>query len=89
MEMRINWVYDKTLYKMIGLYQTKGGDAVTLLASQWISKNKYLIVDYKDIPNPEKASTKTEGTLKSHDLLEIIYYVNNKPVKTDAWTRLK
>jgi|APIni6443716594_1056825.scaffolds.fasta_scaffold108751_2 hypothetical protein len=40
MEMRINWAYDKTLYKMTGLYLTKGGDAVTLRASQWISKNK-------------------------------------------------
>ena len=89
MEMRINWVYDKTLYKMIGLYQTKGGDAVTLLASQWISKNKYLIVDYKDIPNPEEASTRLEGTLKSPDLLEITYYVNNKPVKTVNYTRVK
>jgi len=89
MEIRINWAYDKTLHKMIGLYQTKGGDVVTLRASQWISNNKYFIVDYKDISNPEEASTKTEGTLKSHDLLEIIYYVNNKPVKTDTWTRVK
>jgi len=40
MEIRINWAYDKTLYKMTGLYLTKGGDAVTLRASQWISKNK-------------------------------------------------
>jgi hypothetical protein len=73
---------------MIGLYQIKGGN-YRLMASQWISKNKYVLVDYKDISNPEEASTKTEGTLKSHDLLEIIYYVNNKPVNTVIYTRVK
>ena len=89
MERRINWAYDKTLNRLIGLTQTKGGDVVTLSAVEWISKNKYFLVDYKDISNPEKASTKIEGTLKSHDLLEIIYYENNKPVNTVNYTRVK
>jgi hypothetical protein len=88
-ELRINWAYDKTLDKMIGLSQIKGGDVVKLAGVQWISKNKYVLVDYKDISNPEEASTKTEGTFKSHDLLEITYYVNNKPVKTVTYTRVK
>ena len=41
MERRINWAYDKTLDKLIGLSQIKGGDVV-LVSVQWISKNKYV-----------------------------------------------
>ena len=89
LERRINWAYDKTLNRLIGLDQIKGGDVVTLSAVEWISKNKYFFVDYKDISNPKDASTRMEGTLKSHDLLEIIYYVNNKPVNTINYTRVK
>jgi len=89
MEQRINWAYDKTLDKIIGLSQIKGGDNASLSAAQWISKDKYVIVPYKDISNLEEASTRTEGTLKSHDLLEIVYYVNNKPVNTVIYTRVK
>ena len=88
-ESRLIWAYDKTLDKMIGLSQIKGGEFASLWSVQWISKNKYFLVGYKDISNPEKASTRLEGTLKSHDLLEIIYYENNKPVNTDTWTRVK
>jgi len=87
-EQRINWAYDKTLDKIIGLIQIKGEDIASLLVSQWISKDKYVIVPYKDISNLEGASTRTEGTLKSHDLLEITYYRNNKPVQTLIYTRV-
>ena len=73
---------------MIGLYQIKGGN-YRLMVSQWISRNKYVLVDYKDISNPEEASTKTVGTLKSPDLLEITYYENNKLVKTVNYIRVK
>lgn len=88
-EQRINWAYDKTLDKMIGLSQIKGGDIASLWAVQWISKNNYVLVPYKDISNPEESSRKTEGTFKSHDLLEITYYINNKLVKTVIYTRVK
>jgi hypothetical protein len=88
-ELRINWAYDKTLDKMIGLCQWKGEDVVKLAVAQWISRNKYVLADYKDISNPEEASTRTEGTLKSHDVLEIVYYVNNKPVNTVNYIRVK
>jgi hypothetical protein len=89
MERRINWAYDKTLNRFIGLDQTKGGDVVSLLAAHWISMKKYFLVDYKDISRPEEASTRTEGTIKSYDLLEITYYVNNKPVNTINYVRVK
>jgi hypothetical protein len=88
-EQRINWVYDKKQDKIIGLSQIKGEDIASLLVSQWISKDKYVIIPYKDISNFVGASTRTEGTLKSHDLLEITNYRNNKPVKTIIYTRVK
>jgi hypothetical protein len=88
-ETRINWAYNKTLDKLIGLSQIKGGDNASLWAVKWISNNNYILVPYKDIANPEESSRKTEGTFKSHDLLEITYYVNNKPVKTVTYTRVK
>ncbi len=89
MEARINWAYDKTHDKMIGLSQIKGGDVVELRVAQWISKNNYVLFPYKDISNPEEASKRTEGTFKSHDLLEITHYVNNKPVNTVNYMRVK
>ena len=88
MERRVNWAYDKTLDKMIGLNQIKGGDVV-LVSAQWISKNKYVFANYKDISNLEEASWKREGTFKSHELLEITEYINNKPVNTVNYIRVK
>ena len=65
-EARINWAYDQTIDKIVGLYQIKGEDVAPLWGVQWISKNKYYLVGYKDIANPGKATTRLEGTLKSH-----------------------
>jgi len=89
MERRINWAYDKNLNRFIGLDQTKGGGVVSLAAAQWISLKKYVLVDYKDITKPEEASTRTVGTIKSNDLLEITYYVNNKLVNTLNYIRVE
>ena len=88
MEQRFLWAYDKTLNKMIGLNQIKGGEDAVLLSGQWISKNKYVIVNYKDISNPEDATERTEGTLKSNELLEITDFINNKPVYTLTYKRV-
>ena len=88
-EQKINWAYNKTLDKMIGLSQTKGGDNATLWGVQWISKDNYVLVPYMDISNPEGSSRKTVGTFKSHDLLEITYYINDKLDKTVIYTRVK
>lgn len=88
-EARIIWAYDKTFDKMIGLSQIKGGDVVELRVSQWISKNNYVLAPYNDISNPKEASTRTEGTFTSHDLLEITHYVDNKPVNTVIYTRVE
>ena len=89
MERRINWAYDKAHNGFIGLDQYKGGDVVSLLSAKWISKDKYILADFKDLSNPEQAPMRTEGTIKSHDLLEIVYYQNNQPVNTVHYIRVK
>jgi hypothetical protein len=88
MEVRVIWAYDKTLDKMIGLNQIKGGDVV-LLSGQFVSKNKYVLVNYKDISNPDKASWKIEGDFKSPNLLIETTIINNKPVMVHNLTRVK
>jgi hypothetical protein len=88
-ETRINWAYNKTLDRLIGLSQIKGGDNASLWSVKWISNNNYILIPYKDIANPEESSRKIVGTFKSHDLLEITYYENNKLVKTVNYIRVK
>jgi hypothetical protein len=82
------WGYDKRVDKNIGTQMTKGEDIV-LWAVWFISKNKYEMLSYSDISNPEKASWKMEGEFKSPDMFVETYIVNNKPVKTDTWTQVK
>ena len=82
------WGYDKRVDKNIGTQMTKGEDIV-LWAVWFISKNKYEMLSYSDIPNPEKASWKMEGEFKSPDMFVETTIVNNKPVKTDTFTRVK
>jgi hypothetical protein len=88
MEIRINWGYDKNLDKMVGLQQIKGGD-IALLSGHFISKNKYLLVNYKDISNPENASWKIEGEFISPNSLKETTIVNNRPVAANTYTRVK
>jgi hypothetical protein len=82
------WGYDKRVDKNIGTQMTKGEDIV-LWAVWFISKNKYEMLSYSDISNPEKASWKMEGEFKSPDMFVETYIVNNKPVRTDTYTRIK
>jgi hypothetical protein len=82
------WGYDKRVDKNIGTQMTKGEDIV-LWVVWFISKNKYEMLSYSDISNPEKASWKMEGEFKSPDMFVETYIVNNKPVKTDTFSRIK
>jgi hypothetical protein len=88
MEMRINWGYDKNLDKMVGIQRIKGGD-INLLLGQFIAKNKYVLVNYKDISNPENASWKIEGEFISPNSLKETTIVNNKPVTAYTYARVK
>jgi hypothetical protein len=87
-EGRELWGYDKSIDKFIFAKLTKGKD-IRLYAFGFISKNKYELILYSDIPNPEKASFKYEGEFKSLDMLVETRIVNNIPVKTWTYTRLK
>lgn len=87
-EMRIFWGYDKNLDRFVGIQQIKDGD-IYLLSGKFILKNKYVLVNFKDISNPEKASWKIEGEFKTPDLLTETMMDNNKPVITRTYTRVK
>jgi hypothetical protein len=80
--------YDKKLDKFIFSGMMKGTDMI-IFARWFISKNKYLFIPYDDISNPEGASLKWEGEFKSPDIIVETKIVNNKPVSTSTWTRVK
>ena len=82
------WGYDRKVDKLIFSSMDKGGD-IGMYASWFLSKNKYLYLPYSDISNPETASFKIEGEIKSPDIVVETTVVNNKPVITYTYTRLK
>lgn len=82
------WGYDKRVDKVIMLWLNKGMD-MEIWAVWFTSKNKFEWILYSDISNPEKASFKFEGEIKSPDMYVLTTIVNNKPVKTDTITRVK
>jgi hypothetical protein len=88
LEAKRLWGYDKRIDKYIGLELTKGRDM--RIYAQWFTSNyKGEAILYSDISNPELASFKGEAEFKSTDMYVITTIVNNKPVKTDIWTRVK
>jgi helix-turn-helix protein len=82
------WGYNKKLDKLISANEIKGQD-IWIAAFWFISKNKYIVVPYSDISNPQEASTKWEGEFKSPDTYVETHLVNNKPVSTDTYIRVK
>jgi hypothetical protein len=82
------WGYDKKLDKIIYAFEVKGKD-IRITALWFISKNKYVGVQYSDISNPENASIKWEGEFKSPDIYVETLIENNKPVSTGTYTRVK
>jgi hypothetical protein len=82
------WGYDKKLDKIVNSSEVKGQD-MGIYGIWFISKNKYIGVQYSDISNPQEASTKWEGEFKSPDTYVETMIVNNKAVRTDTYTRVK
>jgi hypothetical protein len=80
--------YDKKLDKFIFSGMMKGTDMI-IFARWFISKTNYLFIPYNDISNPEGAFLKWEGEFKSPDMIVETKIVNNKPVSTSTWTRVK
>jgi len=82
------WGYDKKSDKIIFASEVKGQN-IGITALWFISKTKYVGVQYGDLSNPENASNRTEGEFKSPDSYVETHMVNNKLVGTDTYTRIK
>jgi hypothetical protein len=80
--------YDKRIDKYIQAEMVKGMD-IEIVAIWFISKHKYVSIPYSDIFSPEKVYIKWEGEFKSTDTILETTVVNNKPVKTWTFTRVK
>jgi hypothetical protein len=88
MEGKQLWGYVKGIDKFIVAGINEKPD-IEISAVWFTSKYKYVIIPFSDISNPEKASFKVEGDIKSPDIFTETTIVNDKPVKTDTWTRVK
>lgn len=82
------WGYDKTTDKFILSEMIKGVD-IALYVTWFSSKNKCVMFPYSDISNSERATSKWEVEFTSPDVLVETTFVNNNPVKTDSYTRIK
>jgi hypothetical protein len=88
MEGKDLWGYDKRIDKYLWAEVTKGSD-IEIRVIWFITNNKYEVIQYSDISNPEKASWKIEGEFKSPEMTVETTIVNNKTVKTETWIRVK
>ena len=79
---------DKSIDKFIDAGLVKGKD-MGIYAFGFKSNSEYESIPYSDISNPEMASWKIEGEFKSPDMIVETTIVNNKPIKTSTWTRVK
>jgi hypothetical protein len=83
------WGYDKNSDKYLVANMVNGID-IGIYACWFISSTKYKFIPYSELFNPDKASiNKYNGEFKSPDVYEETYIVNNKPVRTYSFTRVK
>jgi hypothetical protein len=80
--------YDKRFDKYIAAQMVRGKD-IEIYAVWFTSKYKCILLPFSDISNTESASFRTESTFTSSDIEVDTTFVNNKPVKTETWTRVK
>lgn len=80
--------YDKRNDKYIVAQMFLGKD-IEIGATWFISKTKYKWIPNCDISNPEKASIINEGEFKSPDMFVETKIVNNNPIQTLTYTRIK
>jgi len=88
MEGKQLWGYDKKIDKYYIVFLPKGQD-MEIWAAWFTSKNKWICVPYNDISNPDNASVRIDTEFKSADMYVQLLTVNNKPVKTDTYKRIK
>lgn len=80
--------FDKRNDKYIVAQMFLGKD-IEIGATWFISKTKYKWIPNCDITNPEKSSVIIEGEFKTPDMFVEIKKVNDKPVRTLTYTRVK
>jgi hypothetical protein len=82
------WGYVKGIDKYIVAVITEKPD-IEIYAFWFTTTSKYLMLQYADITNSEKASIKYEGEFKSPETFVETFFMNNKPIKTYGYTRVK
>jgi hypothetical protein len=80
--------YDSKLDKYVGADFVKGKD-IEIWAIWFTSNTKYEGMHFSDISNPDKASFKVEGEIKSPDALSQNFIINGKVVMTYNFKRIK
>lgn len=80
--------YDSKLDKYIGVDLVKGGD-IEVWVLWFTSNTKFEAVHLSDISNPDKATVKAEGEVKSPDAYLNNFIMNGKVVMTYNFKRVK
>jgi len=83
------WGYDKKYDKYICARIWKDNPEIVLMVFWFTSENTCERIPLEFISNPEQATSKAIYEFKSPDLTIKTDIVNNKPVKTYSWTRVK
>ena len=78
--------YDKKIDKIVEAGITKGRD-IGVYVMWFITVNKFVLIPFSDLANPDKASFKMEGEFKFPDILVETTLIENKTVKTKTWTK--
>jgi hypothetical protein len=80
--------YDSKLDKYVAASLEKGKD-IEIWALWFKSNTKYEGVHFTDVSNPDKASIKIEGEVKSPDDILQTIFVNGLVVGTEDFKRIK
>jgi hypothetical protein len=80
--------YDRSINKFIDAELIKGND-MEITVIWFVSDKNYEETLYSNIPNLDMTSSKMIGEFKSPDTHVETYTVNNKPIKTWIYTRVK
>ncbi|MGD0342056.1 MAG: hypothetical protein ABSA76_10160 [Bacteroidales bacterium] len=88
MEGKQLWGYVKEIDKYILAVTTEGHD-IGIFVFWFTANNKWIWLPYSSMSNPERASIKYEGEFKSPDTFAETTIINNKPVITYTYSRIK
>jgi len=78
--------YDKSLDKIVEAGITKGKD-IGVYVMWFVSETKWILIQYNDLSNPEKALFRMEGEFKSSDNLVETNFDNGKTVMIKNWIK--